>query len=359
MAIVNCSAEMSKYHKDRVTLNKADQDEMRGRRDAGRTRLRTGLERDGYPGPTDIVSQGSYAMRTMVQDPDCDYDIDDGAYFKKDDLTDSNGTALSPYAARQRVCNVLNQDGRMKHAAEVHNNCVRQEYPEGYHIDVPIYRVVTRIDAHGDAVSEYELSSKDQWVKSDARAVTKWFKEIVGDLNTGEEDGSQMRRMTRLTKKFARSRADWKRDAPSGICVTKLVVECFAASPGRDDEALRDTWRAISNRLARSLRIDHPVLTGTLLADEGDARVASFRDHLEAAILDLEVLEQVDCKKKKALGVWDEIFDTTFFSGQYDATSESKQAAAIAASLLQPAASASDLSFPNRPVVPNKPAGFA
>lgn len=359
MAIANCSVEMSRFHKEKVALNRADQDEMRDRRDAGRTRLRTGLERDGYPSPIYMVSQGSYAMRTMVQDPDCDYDIDDGAYFKKGDLTDSNGIALFPDAARQRVCNVLNQDDRMKHAAEVHNNCVRQEYPEGYHIDVPIYRVVTRIDAHGNAVSEYELSSKDKWVKSDARAVTKWFKEIVGDLNAGEEDGSQLRRTTRLTKKFARSRASWKKDAPSGICMTKLVVECFAARPGRDDEALRDTWRAIGNRLAGSLRIDHPVLVGTLLADEGDARVASFRDHLKAAILELEVLEQADCKKKKALGVWDEIFNTTFFSGQYDAASESKQAAAIAASLLQPAASASGLSFPNRPVVPNKPAGFA
>ena len=64
-------------------------------------------------------------MRTMVQDADNDYDIDDGAYFKKDNLKDANGNQLTPYAARLRVCNALKQDDRLKHDAEIHKNCVR------------------------------------------------------------------------------------------------------------------------------------------------------------------------------------------------------------------------------------------
>lgn len=92
MTTVDCSSEMSKYHKEKITLKRADQDDMRSRRDAGRTRLETGLRRDGHALPKETASQGSYAMRTMVQDPECDYDIDDGAYFKSDDLKDANGT---------------------------------------------------------------------------------------------------------------------------------------------------------------------------------------------------------------------------------------------------------------------------
>ena len=72
MTIVDCSAEMGKYHSDKVTLQKSDQDEMRRRRDAGRTRLEKGLRRDGHPVPNETASQGSYAMRTMVQDADND-----------------------------------------------------------------------------------------------------------------------------------------------------------------------------------------------------------------------------------------------------------------------------------------------
>ena len=48
--------------------------------------MRKGLEDAEKPAPIEFVKQGSYAMKTMVQDPDNDYDIDDGVYFEKDKL---------------------------------------------------------------------------------------------------------------------------------------------------------------------------------------------------------------------------------------------------------------------------------
>jgi len=74
---------------------------------------------------------------------------------------------------------------------------VRQAYPEGYHIDIPVYRIVTSTDTDGKTVTDYELASEDTWTKSDARGVTRWCNNIVGDLNAGEADGNQMRRVTR------------------------------------------------------------------------------------------------------------------------------------------------------------------
>ena len=360
MATVDCSAEMSKYHKEEVTLQKADQDAMRSRRDAGRTRLEKGLERDGHPLPKETASQGSYAMRTMVQDAECDYDIDDGDYFKKDDLKDSNGNELTPYAARERVCKALKQDERLKHDAEIHRNCVRQKYPQGYHIDIPVYRIVTSKDRDGKEVTEYELASEESWTKSDARAVTRWFNNMVGELNTGEADGSQMRHVTKLTKKFARSRLDWKPKTTSGICMTKLVTECFVAKPDRDDEALHETWKAINSRLDKSLRIDHPVLTGKTLADEGDTAVSFLQDCLKKALEDLKVLNANDGTKTKGLKAWDHVFNTTFFSDQLaEGNSSRTSEGATPNSLLRTAVASVPLSFPNKPVVPNKPVGFA
>lgn len=327
MADINCHSEMTNFHSDNVTLPKKQQDDMRERRNNGRTRLENGLSEAKKPQPKLICSQGSYQMRTMVQDPDNDYDIDDGAYFASDDLKDDAGNALTPLAARQRVCDALAWDGRFKQEATVKRNCVRQVYALGYHIDVPVYRIVTTKDENDKSVEHYELASGDDWTRSDARAVTRWFNGLVGELNAGESDGSQMRRVTKLTKKFAR-RAGWKDKTTSGICISKLVVDHFKYSADRDDKALRQTWQAIDTKLQTSTEIDHPVLD-TKLASDGDEQVVFFRDCLSDALNTLEVLDTVDCKRADARDAWDEVFDTTYFTDQPDKDDDQAAKAAV------------------------------
>lgn len=316
MADIDCNSEMTNFHRDNVTLGLKQQQQMRVNRNAGRTRLENGLTEAGKPQPKEVHSQGSYQMRTMVQDEKNDYDIDDGAYFACADLKDDNGNALTPLAARERVCNALKWDGRLKKEAEVKRNCVRQEYAEGHHIDVPVYRVVTTKNDDDEVVEHYELASGDDWVKSDARAVTNWFNGKVGTLNEGEPDGSQMRRVTKLTKKFAR-RQNWKKKTTSGICITKLVVDHFKASTNRDDKALRETWKAIDATLQVSTAIEHPVLASKL-ASSGDSQVSFFRDCLHDALKDLDVLDKNDCTRAQAREAWDKVFDTDFFTKQPD-----------------------------------------
>jgi hypothetical protein len=316
MADIDCHSEMTGFHRDNVTLSKNQQDKMRERRNAGRTRLENGLNEAEKPQPKEICSQGSYQMRTMVQDDDNDYDIDDGAYFASDDLKDGSGVALTPLAARQRVCDALVWDGRLKQEAIVKRNCVRQVYAAGYHIDIPVYRIVTKKNENDEPVEHFELASGNDWTRSDARAVTRWFNGLVGELNAGESDGSQMRRITKLTKKFAR-RVGWKNKTTSGICISKLVVDHFQYSEDRDDKALRETWKALDKKLQRSTEINHPVLD-TKLASLGDQAVTFFRDCLSSALKTLEVLDNADCTRKQAREAWDEVFDTDFFTKQPD-----------------------------------------
>lgn len=316
MADIDCHSEMTGFHRDRVTLSNKQQGEMRTRRDAGRTRLANGFNEAERPQPKEVRSQGSYQMRTMVQDDDNDYDIDDGAYFASDDLKDDADVALTPLAARQRVCDALVWDGRLKHEAIVKLNCVRQVYAAGYHIDIPVYRIVTTKDENDDPVEYYELASGDEWVRSDARAVTRWFNGLVGELNAGESDGSQMRRITKLTKKFAR-RSGWKNKTTSGISITKLVADHFQYNADRDDKALRETWKAIDEKLQETTDIDHPVLD-TKLAAAGDDAVTFFRECLSDSLQTLEVLDKSDCTRKQAREAWNEVFDTDFFTKQPD-----------------------------------------
>lgn len=325
MADIDCHAEMTAYHRGEVTLSLEQQQAMRRHRDAGRTRLENGLDTAGHPQPREVRSQGSYQMRTMTQDPDNDYDIDDGAYFLSDDLKDADGQPLTPLEARQRVCDALKWDGRFNRQAEVKNNCVRQAYAEGYHIDVPVYRIVEIEDDNGDPAERFELASGDEWVISDARAVTQWFNGYVGELNQGQADGSQMRRITKLTKKFAR-RADWKEKTTSGITISKLVVDHFVAATDRDDKSLRNTWEAMHAALELSTEVKHPVVEKNL-AEEGDAKVSFFKDCLALALDDLQVLDKDDCTRAQAREAWDKVFDTDFFSGQPDPDAAAKRAA--------------------------------
>jgi len=329
MADIDCHGEMTNFHREKVTLSNAQQGDMRKRRDAGRTRLKNGLDTAEKPKPKEIRSQGSYQMRTMVQDNDNDYDIDDGAYFRSEDLTDDVGEPLAPEAARQRVCNALKWDGRFKQEATVKRNCVRQVYAEGYHIDVPVYRIVKVTNLFGKDEERFELASGDEWVESDARAVTRWFNGLVGELNAGEADGSQMRRVTKLSKKFAR-RAKWKSKTTSGIAITKLVVDHFVSRAERDDVSLRETWKKIHSKLLWSTEIKHPVVMSNI-AEAGDGQVEFFRDCLGEALDTLKVLDKHDCTRKEAREAWDEVFDTSFFTDQPDDGGEGRSKASNAA----------------------------
>lgn len=301
---------MSSFHGEEVTLTQTQRNEMRERRNNGRTRLESGLERDGHPLP-DHHSQGSYAMHTMVQDDDNEYDIDDGAYFKEGDLADANGNSLTPRQAKDRVRDALAQDKRMANDAEVHRNCVRQPYPQGYHIDIPVYRTIVETDAHGRQTEKYELASENTWEVSDAREVTRWFKDQVSKAG---DNAKQLRKVVRLTKFYARSRKAWKERTGSGITITRLVCDEFAAVKDRDDQSLRDTWKRIHARLLRSLRVEHPV-GETPLAKEGDEKVAFLRDKLQEALDDLLVLDN-DPTRGEARAAWDKVFDTDFFCKQ-------------------------------------------
>src|SRR5262245_30846778 len=128
----NCSDDVLGYHDDEVTLPKDERDEMRGRRNTNRDRLKGGLEEAKKPLPLEFKSQGSYAMRTMTKQPEKNYDIDDGVYFEKSKLVGSRGAEMSPLDARQMVRDAVD-DGSFKTAPEVRPNCVRVQYDAGYY----------------------------------------------------------------------------------------------------------------------------------------------------------------------------------------------------------------------------------
>src|SRR5206468_4342098 len=123
----NCSDDVIAHHGDEVTLPQVERTAMRDRRDANRDRLKKGLKEANKPAPLEFVSQGSYAMKTMTQHPQKDYDIDDGVYFDKAVLVGERGAEMSALQARQMVRDAIDY-GSFKTAPEVRANCVRVYY---------------------------------------------------------------------------------------------------------------------------------------------------------------------------------------------------------------------------------------
>lgn len=316
----DCSKDVLAYHDEEVTLRQKDQDEMRKHRNANRDRLMARLKEKNKPLPQEFIKQGSYAMKTMVQDPDIDYDIDDGIYFTQESLKKDGDVDRSPTEAKQLVCNAL-QDDRFDKKPQVRHSCVRIFYAEGYHVDMPVYRIRT-------SDGKYELASDDGWTVSNAADTEDWFyktnKEKSPDLGT---NGGQFRRNVRLLKKFARSRSEWKNDIATGFTITKLAEECFTADIAREDKALRDCMQCIHNRLIGNLEVKHPVTPYKMLTSgPNDRSTKLLRDKLKEALDELKVLDNVTCTAKQAAKAWDKVYDTDFFSLRQAATEKAAMA---------------------------------
>lgn len=302
------SKDVLAYHDEKVTLRKIEQDEMRDRRNANRDRLKTRLKDAGKPAPHEFIKQGSYAMLTMVQDPEKDYDIDDGVYFTQVSLKKDDDTGMSPREAKEMARDAL-EDKRFEKKPEIKKSCVRVFYEKGYHVDMPVYRI-------RESDGKYELASDDGWTVSRAADTEDWFnktnREKSPDAGT---NGGQFRRCVRLMKKFARSRREWKKDIAPGFTITKLVEECFIANVAREDVALRDCMQRVYDRLLINLEVQHPVTQGAMLTSgSDDPGTKLLRDKLKDALEELKVLDNLNCTAKQAAKAWDKVFNTDFFS---------------------------------------------
>jgi hypothetical protein len=309
----DCAEDVLAHHDEKVTLPTPQQTKMRERRNANRDRLKKGLKDQGKPAPREFKSQGSYAMKTMVQHPENNYDIDDGVCFDKEVLVGERGAEMTALQARQMVRDAVD-DGGFKRKPEVRTNCVRVYYAEGYHVDLPVYRRVTTKDAAGNETYHHELASSD-WKRSDARDVTKWFEDENNRQSPDEDNGRQLRRIARQIKKYARSRDSWSGPILSGFGITKLVTEHFRGNADREDKAFHDTMKAIRDGLNSNLVVEHPTTPGdTITKNSDDPKARYLRDRLTDAVDNLAPLFEPDCNRERALKCWDRVYNVTFFS---------------------------------------------
>lgn len=300
--MIDCSKEITNFYNDKVALLETMKSEMRDKRNTNRDRLKSGLSQ-GDVTPIGMWSQGSYAMHTMIQAEDNDFDIDDGVYFKKEDLTDSFGSEVGPYDAKVMVRDALEHHA-LNTPPEIKDNCVRVKYEAGYHIDIPVYRTINK----GEDNQYHELASASGWKESDPLAVTTWFQTAVSKKSPDSTNGQQMRRIVRLLKDFVKKNTAAHEEVPSGFLVSKLVEEEYEAHDGRDDEALYYTMQNIRDRLEDNLQVKHPVVDEMLTTGNYDPMTTLFKMQLDSALIKLETLFDTD-SYAEALESWGLIFN--------------------------------------------------
>ncbi len=316
--IYDCSTEMTKYHNGKVRLSDNDQSKLRSYRDTNLTRLKNGLEKNDDPAYKKSINQGSYAMNTLNQHPDNDYDIDVGIIFDREDLKGSQGGDKTAHATRQMVCDAM-QDDRFNNPPKVLKNCVRVFYEEGYHVDMPVYRQYE--DENGNIIQE--LASSD-WEESDPEDITKWYNDAVIDKSPDTANGRQMRRITRLVKKWAVSRSSW--NMPSGFIISVLVDEKYIDIAGRDDEALYETLKAIRDRLYWNKDVYNPI-NGDLISEGKESQLDNMYNELDKALNKiLYILEDENCTYEQAMKAWSEFFNDDFFRDKIKDKSENSKA---------------------------------
>lgn len=339
--------DLNDFYNDYVRLGN-ERAILADHRDKNLERLKKGLDNLEFASCFSHMDQGSYAMYTINKQVNKDYDLDEAIIFTRDDLPSS---ALD---TRLRIEKAMREGGgNFSQPPQALTNAIRVYYTEGHHIDLAIYRKYE--NNYGEII--YEHAGSD-WSTRNPADLTNWFNDIVNQLSPSKDNGAsvengQMRRVVRWIKKFAKSRENW--NLPCGLVISVLVSECYRSNYNRDDISLYDTLVAIRNRLIINEEVLNPVdINQTLTNRQKDkTRVHNFREKLETAVENLQILHASTCTEEQARSAWYWFFQHEFWSTNDQARSFDEQGKSLATAAL----SGSIFVSPNGNIYTEKPIG--
>lgn len=301
--------EFKAFH-DRIVLAKSKRESLRTSRDALRDKIRKHFKEVLKLNVPKFQGQGSYAMGTIVNPLDGEFDIDDGVYLQHLDTSDKNGWPTPETVHRWLVQATEN------HTSEKpidKATCVRVSFAGQYHVDLPAY---------GELYGDYLLAEKGEkgWHRSDPLALTDWFK------NNVKNRGEQLRNMVLYLKAWADFQSGRLGKMPSGLILTVLSVNNFCADE-RDDIAFANTIGVISNAVRSSFCVYNPVDSGEeLTARLTEVQKKRFQEAIsDAADAAAEAIKIDDCCE--ASKIWRKQFGDRFPSVEKEMDSDQKKEA--------------------------------
>ena len=255
---------------------------LKKNRKALRDRIRK-YYKDNYPDEITpkFKPQGSFAMKTLLEPIKTSevlgvYDLDDGVYYIGE--IDKRKT-ISHYHAR--ILSAVN--GHTSQSPIDKDTCVRVEFSDGHHVDLPIYFK----EPGEDTIPTLAHKSKG-WIQSDPKEFWEWF-------NKTAENSPQLRRIVKYLKAWC----DYKEslneaiNMPSGCILTILAENFFVENNDRDDLALKDVLVKMYNSLSIKFECLRPTTPANENLFEGYSdtrrdqfmtRLKSFKDDAERAV---------------------------------------------------------------------------
>ena len=265
-----------------IVLTDGKKATLKKNRKALRDRIRKYFK-DNYP--DEIIPkfkpQGSFAMKTLLnplkdEDGLGVYDLDDGVYFIGD-IKDRKSIPVY----HQRIVDAV--DGHTNNSPVDKNTCVRVEYSDGHHIDLPIYFKEDR----SNTIPQLAHKSKG-WIDSDPKEFWEWFNEKA-NINP------QLRRIVMYLKAWC----DYKEslnsqiNMPGGCILTILAEKHFVRNNDRDDIALKEVLVKMYDGLNRNFACLRPttpkgenLFNGYSQTRKEDfmSRLKSFKEDAERAV---------------------------------------------------------------------------
>jgi hypothetical protein len=308
------NTQIIKYHEIKVNLPNEIKEKLRRHRKANQDRLINNIREGITINQGSFIKQGSYAMKTIIQEKNNAYDIDDGVVFIREELTDPNGSEMNARQIKEIVRDAL-FDEKFNKKPEIKLNCVRLFYAEGHHVDIPAYRKFST--QNGEEIQEI---ASDSWRESYPQQINIWFDELIKKIEKANtSSGDQFRMIIRLLKRFSKSRDNW--NMPSGLKLTMLAAECYKYYK-RCDEAFYYLVDSIGQRFSYSIEIlnladeNYPKEKLTLTSEDKD--VLFLKDKIREAIENLKVLFMPNCSMEQARNAWDWVFHSDGFFDAFD-----------------------------------------
>lgn len=290
--MANCNDLFLEFY-ERIKLPPSKKEDLKRGRDALRSKIKKYFKEEMKCASPKFWIQGSYAMATVVNPLDGEYDIDDGVYLQNLDRDKSKWPPTS--TVHNWICNAVK--GHTAKDPVDKRTCVRVIY-KGYHVDLPIY---------GENTNIYYLAEKGDngWNEGNPRALTEWFKKQV------ETRGEQVRRIVRYLKAWADFKQKNNGKMPSGLLLTVLVVYNYDKQE-RDDACFGGTVRNISTNVGSNFVVYNPVDPKEDLASHlTNSQKQTFKDLLSKLLVSSGKALKED-SKKTASETWQKEFGDRF-----------------------------------------------
>ncbi len=209
------------------------------------------------------------------------YDLDYGVYFTEKDGED-NKKSIDTW--HSWVYNAV--DDHTNTPSNSKNTCVRVNFADGHHIDLPIYYVK-------DSKSYLAHKSKG-WIESNPTEFTEWF-------NNEAKEKTNLRKIVRFLKAWKNHREIKNSNLkfPSGFALTILATNNFVDDDNLDI-CLLETVKKIKKELDNRFECKRPTTPkGENLFDEYSVtRKNDFLNALNSLINDLEKAKEEKNYKK-------------------------------------------------------------